>query len=212
MTDSIRVFLADDHPLIRRGIRAALQAAPDMILVGETADGYTARHQCQELRPDVVVLDLQMPGPPPFALIADLRADRADVKLIILTAHDDDAYVRGALAASVAGYLLKDEDSEVVVRAIRTVAQSGAWFSQSIATKVARLVGGEPPAPPALALSAQEVEMLRLVAAGKTNREIGTLFEVSEKAIEKRLSELFVKLGVATRIEAAVRAVRQGLV
>jgi DNA-binding NarL/FixJ family response regulator len=212
MADSIRVFLADDHPLIRRGIRAALDAATDMILVGEAADGDTARQQCQLLVPDVLVLDLQMPGPPPFALIADLHIDCPHMRLIILTAYDDDAYVRGALAAGVAGYLLKEEDIEVVVRAIRTVAQGGAWFSQPIAAKVGRLAGGVGGSPPALALTGQEVEMLRLVAAGKTNREIAASLGISEKTIEKHLSELFAKLGVATRIEAAVRAVREGLV
>jgi DNA-binding NarL/FixJ family response regulator len=212
MTGPLRIFLADDHPLIRAGIRAALAGEADLTLVGEAADGHTAQQCCRELAPDVVVLDLHMPGPSPLALIAALRGDHPTTKIIILTAHDDDAYVRGALGAGVAGYLLKDEGTEVIARAIRVVAQGGTWFCPSIAARLARLAGGEHPEPIGLDLTTREADVLRLVTAGKTNREIGALLGVSEKTVEKRVSQLLTKLGVRTRVEAALRALREGLV
>jgi DNA-binding NarL/FixJ family response regulator len=211
MMGCLRVFLADDHPLIRAGIRAALANTADLALVGEAADGHGLVERCQAAAPDVIVLDLHMHGPSPFALMAALRVGCPAAGLLILTAYDDDVYVRGALAAGVAGYVLKEEGTDKIVRAIRAVAQGGSWFSSLVAAHVAQWAGGVPPAAPP-ALTTREQEVLRCVVEGKNNREIATLLGVSEKAVEKRLRGLLAKLGVTTRVEAAVRAMREGWV
>jgi DNA-binding NarL/FixJ family response regulator len=212
MTEPLCIFLADDHPLIRAGIRTALVGAPDLVLVGEAANGHVVRQRCGELAPDMVLLDLHMPGPPPFTLIAELRADHPNLKIVILTAYADDIYVRGCMAAGAVGYILKDEDAETIVRAIRTVAQGSAWVSPAVATKLVGMVSGEQPASLAQILTTREMAILRLVAISKTNREIGALLGMSEKTVERHMSGLFAKLGVKSRVEAAIRALREGLV
>src|SRR5512145_495709 len=132
MNDPIHVLLADDHPLVRSGIRATLTAAPDMLVVGEAIDGNEAQSRCLELQPDILLLDLRMPGPAPLETMAYLRKHCPQVKVVVLTAYDDDAYVRGMMAAGVAGYVLKDEATEAIVRAIRTVMQGDRWLSRMV--------------------------------------------------------------------------------
>jgi DNA-binding NarL/FixJ family response regulator len=211
MLRHLRVFLADDHSLIRAGIRAALASTPDMLLVGEAADGQGLVETCKLTAPHVIVLDLHMPGPPPFTLMAALRAGCPMARLLILTAYDDDVYVRGALTAGAAGYVLKDENTDTIVRAIRAVAQGGSWFSRPVAAyAVQRASGAAPAASPAL--TTREREVLRCVVDGKNNRETAALLGVSEKVVATSLRGLLAKLGVTTRLEAAVRATHEGLV
>jgi DNA-binding NarL/FixJ family response regulator len=208
----ITVLLADDHPLVRTGIRAALSAAPGLVLIGEATTGDEAQQLCQQHRPDVVLLDLHMPGPPPVETVRFLQTHAPTIRVLILTAYDDDVYVKDMLRAGVAGYILKDVATESIVQAIVTVAQGGTWLSQSIAEKLVQWGTGEhQPRTPAN-LTLRETEVLRLVTAGKTNQEIGVQLAISEKTVEKHLREIFIKLGVTSRVEAAVRAVRENLV
>lgn len=151
-----------------------------------------------------------MPGPGPTITVADLRAACPALKILVLSAHDGDAYVRGMLAAGVAGYVCKDEDTDAIVAAIRTVASGGTWFSRPIADKLAQWAAGERPG--AARLSERERAALRLLVAGKTNREIGQSLGLGEKAIERLVGEICAKLGVRSRVSAAVYAVREGLV
>ncbi len=212
MSETIRVLLADDHPLVRAGIRTTLMAEPDLTLIGEATDGYEAIGLCRELRPDVLLLDLNMPGPPAVETITAVRECCPEVHVVVLTAYDDDAYVRGLVAAGVAGYVLKDEASEAVVRAVRSVVQGSSWFSRSVVEKLSQGradVLGQAKLP---ILTSRELEVLQLVVAGKTNQEIAVALGISVKTVEKHIGELFVKLGVASRVEAAVYAVRMGLV
>src|SRR6266542_3690251 len=131
-----RILLADDHPLMRAGLRTALESIDDLLVVGEADRGDTLPQHCRALRPDVLLLDLQMPGPGPTITVAELRAVCPALKILVLSAHDGDAYVRGMLAAGVAGYVCKDEDTDAIVTAIRTVACGGTWFSRPIAAKL----------------------------------------------------------------------------
>ena len=134
----IKVLLADDHPLVRAGIRATLCGEPDLVLVGEADNGRDARRFAEDVRPDVLLLDLSMPGgPAAVETVAYLRENCPEVRVVILTAYYDDAYIRGLIQAGVAGYILKDEVPEAVVRALHAVAQGGTWFSRSMVAKLA---------------------------------------------------------------------------
>jgi DNA-binding NarL/FixJ family response regulator len=208
----IRVLLADDHPLVRTGIRTALSTAPGLVLIAEATTGDEAQQMCQQQRPDVLLLDLHMPGPPPLETVRFLQTHSPTIKVLILTAYDDDVYVKDMLRAGVAGYILKDVATESIVQAIVTVAQGSTWLSQSIAEKLVQWSTGEQQQPAPANLTPRETEVLRLVTAGKTNQEIGGQLAISEKTVEKHLREIFIKLGVTSRVEAAVRAVRENLV
>ncbi len=207
----IRVLLADDHPLVRTGMRTALNAAADIHLVAEAISGDEVPLQCQTHQPDVVLLDLNMPGPPPAETVRRLKELAPPVRILILTAYDDDVYVKDMMRAGVAGYILKDVAPESIVQAIYTVMQGGTWLSQAISEKLVQWSAGDQP-PSSASLTNRETEVLRLVTAGKTNQEIGLSLAISEKTVEKHLREIFAKLGVVSRVEAAVRAVRENLI
>jgi DNA-binding NarL/FixJ family response regulator len=206
------VLLADDHPLVRTGIRTALSVASGVVLVAEATTGHEAQQLCRQYQPNVLLLDLHMPGPPPLETVRYVQTHTPLVRVLILTAYDDDVYVKDMLRVGVAGYILKDVATESIVQAIYTVAQGGTWLSQSIAEKLVQWSTGVHPSRSPANLSLRETEVLRLVTAGKTNQEIGGHLAISEKTVEKHLREIFVKLGVTSRVEAAVRAVRENLV
>jgi DNA-binding NarL/FixJ family response regulator len=210
MSRPTRILLADDHPLMRAGLRTALESIDDLLVVGEVDRGDTLPQHCRELRPDVLLLDLNMPGPGAATTVAELQAACPTLKILVLSAHNGDAYVRGMLAAGVAGYMCKDEDTDAIVAAIRTVACGGAWFSRPIADKLAQWAVGEQPR--VVNLSERERIALRLIVAGQSNRQIGQSFGLGEKSIERLVSEICAKLGVHSRVLAAVYAVRNGLV
>jgi DNA-binding NarL/FixJ family response regulator len=203
MTEPIRIVLADDHPLIRAGLRARLQAEPDIVVVGEASDGDEAQLRCRELHPDVMVLDLNMPGPPAMTTLAFFKEHCPPVRVLVLTAYNDDAYARGLLAAGVAGYVLKDEAPDALVDAVRSVAHGGTWFSQSI---IAKLAAPTPAAPANDQLTGRERELLDLVGRGWDNARIAEELSLSEQTIRNYLSRLYGKLGVQSRAEAIVWA------
>jgi DNA-binding NarL/FixJ family response regulator len=201
MAESIRVLLADDHPLIRDGLRARLEAEADIVVVGEAVNGEEAQRQCRDLQPDVLVLDLNMPGPSPTETMAYVHERCPRVRVLVLTAFDDDAYVRGLIAAGVAGYVLKDEAPDALVDAVRSVAHGGAWFSRVVAARLAH-----PPAAPAYgpAFTDRERDLLRLLARGWDNARIAAELGLGEQTVRNYLSRLYGKLGVQTRAEAIV--------
>jgi DNA-binding NarL/FixJ family response regulator len=202
MSESIRVLIADDHPLIRSGLRLALQTEPDIVVAGEAADGSEAQLQCAGLQPDVLVLDLNMDGPPAAAILASVRERCPRTRVLILTAYDDDAYVRGLVQAGAMGYVLKDEAPEALVQAVRTVAQGGTWFSRPVVeTLVHRAEHDERNAPP---LTERESQIIRLIARGWDNARIAEELCLSEQTIRNYVSRLYGKIGVQTRAEAVV--------
>jgi DNA-binding NarL/FixJ family response regulator len=208
MTKLIRVLLADDHPLVRSGIRATLTAEPDLTLVGEATNGREAQHLSRELEPDVLLLDLSMPGPRPAETAAYLREHCPEVRVLVLTAYDDDAYVRGVAAAGVAGYVLKDEATETVVRAIRAVVRGDAWFSQPIAEKMAQMEYGRAAEP---ALTERERQILDLMAQGCDNAHIAAELCLAEQTVRNYVSTIYKKLEVGSRAKAVVWAREHGL-
>ncbi len=160
----------------------------------------------------MLLLDLNMPGPSPIETVAALRELCPATRVLVLTAYDDDAYVRAVVAAGAAGYVLKDDATEAVVRAIRTVMEGDTWFSRSIMEKLVQRGTDASIQAGRQELTSRELDVLRLVVDGKTNQEIALALAISVKTVEKHLGEVFAKLGVASRVEAAVQAVRAGLV
>ncbi len=195
ITARIRVLIADGHPLIRAGLQSVLAGVPDMLVVGEAANGAEAQHLCQEQQPDVLLLDLHMPGPSALEMVACLFQHCPRIRVLILAASDDEADVPGLVEAGISGCLLTEEPPAAVVQAIRAVVQGGTWFSRQLAEKLAR--HSELPA-----LTQREREVLRLVVKGMTNVKVAQLLTISETTVKFHLTNLYRKLGVSTRAEA----------
>lgn len=210
---TIHVLLVDDHPALRVGLHVLLEQDPEISVVGEVGDGREALLQVPALAPEVVVLDMQLPGLGGAEIAAEIRRRGLPARILALSSYADERYVRAMIEAGVAGYLLKDEAPERIVAAVRATARGEAWFSPSIAAHLAAWARGErrASASPLAGLTGREREILRLVAAGKANKEIAVALKLSEKTVEKHLTDLFAKLGVTSRVEAAVLAVREGL-
>jgi DNA-binding NarL/FixJ family response regulator len=207
---TIRVILADDHPITRDGIRNLLERAPGIEVVGEADNGAEALRLIEELTPDVLLLDMEMPGLKGIDVARQLQAGSSPVRILALSAYDDKQYILELLASGAAGYLVKEEAPEAIIEAVRGVAQGQqGWVSRRIAAQMMAWTREEPPK---TNLTDREMGVLRLVAAGKTNQEIGLALGISDKTVEKHLEAIFAKLGVASRVEAAVWAVRAGWV
>lgn len=202
MTAPIRVVLADDHPLVRAGIRSALARYDQIDLIGESADGPSTIRLCIEQQPEIVLLDLNMPESPPAVTVARLRAECPNTQIIILSAYDDDAFVRGLTAAGIAGYILKDEALEVVGRALESVARGDTWFSRNIVVKLAAPVVATPRGGNSPRLTNRERQLLVLLLEGHDARQIATTLSLSEQTVRNYLSRLYDKLNVNSRAEA----------
>jgi len=207
----IRVLLADDHPVVRDGIRFLLEKAGDLEVVGEAANGADALDLAVSAVPDVVLLDMELPDIEGTQVARQIQQHHPEVKILALSAHDDPFYIKGVLESGAAGYLMKDEAPELILEAVRGVAHGEkGWLSRRISAQMASWVqsGG----PEEARLTPREEEVLRLVVAGKTNQAIAAELMISEKTVEKYMGDIFARLNVTSRVEAAVYAVRQGLV
>jgi len=209
MSQSIRVLLADDHPLVRAGLRTTLEAEPDIVIAGEASDGDEAQRQCAALQPDILVLDVNMPGPPALATLAAVPDVCPRTRVVVLTAYDDDAYVRGLVLAGAMGYVLKDEAPEALVQAVRTVAQGGTWFSRPVVENLVRPAERDESDAPSL--TERESQIMRLIAQGWDNARIAEELYLSEQTIRNYVSRLYGKIGVQTRAEAVVWGREHGM-
>ena len=205
---SIRLLIADDHPVVRDGLRAMLATQPDMELVGEAATGTEAVAHALALRPDVVLMDLQLPDLDGPAAIAALREQAPEVRVLVLTTYGTDADITRAVDAGVTGYLLKDAPREQLFGAIRAAAKGESVLSPSVATRVL----GRMRAPAEEALSPRELEILQAVARGLSNKEIGRRLYVSEATVKTHLLRIFGKLGVDDRTAAVTVALERGII
>jgi DNA-binding NarL/FixJ family response regulator len=212
MVKPIRVLLADDHPLIRTGIRTVLAATTDIQVVEEATRADDAYRMTYELHPHVLLMDLNMPGPSPITTIAAIRNTCPSVKVIILTVHDDDMYVRALINCGIDGYVFKSEAVDVIVQAIRTVVDGGTWFSQSVVAKLLRWKTSASKQGTGMSLTDRELDVLRLVVGGHTDQEISQRLGLADRTVRYRLRTIYTKLEVKTRVEAAVQAVRLKLV
>jgi DNA-binding NarL/FixJ family response regulator len=205
----IRVLLADDHPALRIGLRVLLEQAPGIAVVAEASDGEEALTLAKELRPQVAVLDCQLPRLAGAAVAAALRRAGLPVRVLALSAYSDDVHLRSMLEAGAVGYLIKDEAAEVIADAVRAAVRGDIWFSPAVAARADAWARGEWGLP--VVLTEREAEVLRLVAGGKANKEIARALAVAERTVEFHISNLLAKLGVASRVEAAVWAKDHGL-
>ncbi len=212
-TQPTRVLLADDHPLIRTGIRAALSNEPDILLVGEASDGNEVLARCAGSTVDVLILDLSMPGPHPKDTVARLKEISPNTQVLVLTAFDDDIYIKTLISLGIKGYILKDEATDILVGAIRTVALGGNWFSPRAFARITQLMSGPSVnAEKKPALTDREIEILSLLKSGNTNKEIAFQLGLTERTIRFHTENIIQKLKVKTRIEALAYAIEQGWV
>ncbi|MEJ8279914.1 response regulator transcription factor [Pseudonocardia spirodelae] len=212
---TVRVLLVDDQTLVRHGIRGLLGLAPDVEVVAEAADGAAAVTAVAEHAPDVVLLDLRMPGHDGLWALRRLRERGLEVPVLVLTTFDDDDLVLAALRAGARGYLLKDVTLEALVGAVHTLADGGTLISPAVTDRLLRAVRGTPSpvdgGAPVQELSPREVEVLRLLAAGHSNREIGEVLVLAEGTVKNHVSSVLLKLGTRDRTRAVLRALHHGL-
>ncbi|MEP6696620.1 MAG: response regulator transcription factor [Pseudonocardiales bacterium] len=203
----IRLLLCDDHEVVRTGLRTFLQLQPDMVVVGEAGTAEEALALVPDVRPDIVVLDLVLPGMGGVAAVRHLRAAHPEVKVVVLTSFAGSDSVLAVVREGVSGYLLKDVGPAELAESLRVVHAGGVPLHPTVAAAVMRSVTGPAHEP----LTPREGEVLRLVARGLSNRLIARELALSEKTVKTHVSAVLGKLGVADRTQAALYAVRQGL-
>lgn len=206
----IRVVLADDHPVVRNGIRKVLSRDPEIEVVGEASSGEEALALVEQCIPDVLLLDMEMPVMNGVEVTAQVRRRFPFVHVLALSGYEDRSYVLEILQMGASGYLTKDEAMETIVEAVKGVARGElGWLSRRVSALITTWMRKDEPEQHSL--TQRELEVLRLVVAGKTNQRIAVELHISEKTIEKYLESILRKLGVNSRVEAAVYAVRNNL-
>jgi DNA-binding NarL/FixJ family response regulator len=213
MTEQIRIILADDHAVVRQGIRRFLEEDAAIDVVAEASDGAEAVRLVDRHRPDVAVLDIRMPEVTGVEATRRIKARYPDVRVLILTAYDDDPYVFALLEAGADGYVLKTASADELVDSVRTVYRGESALSPEIASKVVRRATSGRPAAAAdqiEPLTPREIDVLRLVAKGMTNRQAGRELGISHRTVQGHLASTYGKLGVSSRTEAVTEALKRG--
>ncbi len=213
MPEPIRVILADDHAVVRKGIREYLEMDDTLTVVAEAASGDEALKLIRELKPDVAVLDIEMPGQSGIDVTRAARAARLPVGVLLLTAFDDEPYVRAALQSGANGYVLKTAEAQDILEAIRAVYDGKSAIDPGIMRRLLTQMGrADSPEAPLEPLSERELEVLRLTAKGQTNKAIGAELGISDRTVQGHLAKIYDKLHAASRTEAVMRAVTLGLI
>lgn len=215
---AIRVVLADDHPVVRAGVRQELEAA-ELDVIGEAANGVAALRMARQLKPDVLILDIKMPGMDGLEVVQALRpkgakgAKGAKIKtpaLLMLSAHEDERYVMRLLSAGATGYVLKDEALDTIVMAVQAAVRGESWLSPKVVARVTRRALGR--GSNQLQLTKRQLEVLKLLARGWGNQRIAANLFVREQTIKNHVSQIMAKLSVDSRVAAAIRAISLGVV
>jgi NarL family two-component system response regulator LiaR len=207
---SIRVIIADDHNVVRKGIRDLLSDEDDIAVVGEARNGQEAVDLATALLPDVVVMDIAMPEMTGVEATRQIRAQSPSVRVLVLTAYEDDPYIYGLLDAGATGYILKTAESREIVRAVRATAAGQSAIDPAVAPRlIARLrrppAGGD-------TLTERELDVLRRAARGLTNKQIGADLQISDRTVQNHLANIYAKLGVASRTEAVTAGLQRQLI
>jgi DNA-binding NarL/FixJ family response regulator len=203
----IRLLIADDHPVVRDGLSGMFARDPGFEVLGEAGDGAEAVRLAKALRPDVILMDLRMPGTDGLTAITELARQGITARVLVLTTYDTDSYVLPAIEAGATGYLLKDAPRDELLRAVRAAAHGQAVLSPSVATRLMSRVRE----PEAKLLSRRELEILELVAGGNTNRDAAAKLLISEATVKTHLLNIYAKLGVSDRAAAVAEAFNRGL-
>jgi len=212
MSNPIRVLLADDHAVVRAGIRQFFDHAPDIEVVAEADDGEMARTLIAEHKPDVAVLDIQMPKATGIDVTRWVRVNARQVGVLILTAYDDDPYVMAVLEAGANGYVLKTAAPAAIVQAVRDVYEGKSALDPAIALKLMQHITSQQKAPAYEPLTERETEVLVLAGKGFTNKAIGVQLGISDRTVQGHLAKCYSKLQANSRTEAVMRAVSLGLI
>ena len=205
MPDAIRIMVVDDHNVVRQGLVALLNTVPSVAVVAEAADGRRAVELFAEHEPDVTLMDLRMPVLNGVEAITEIRGRFPAARIIVLTTFDGDEDIYRALQAGARGYLLKGMDSDVLMEAIRTVHAGKSRIPAAVAQRLADRMGTS-------ALTARELDVLKQIVAGNSNKEIGSVLNISEATVKTHINSLLSKLGVTDRTQAATTALQRGLV
>ena len=211
----IRILIADDHPVVREGLAGMLGTQADFEVVGEAADGAAAVQRAATLRPDVILMDLEMPGLDGAEAIRQIRAANPDARAVVLTAYDTDERILGAVQAGARGYLLKGAPRDELFNALRVVHAGGSLLQPVVATRLLQHMSTlmQPGAEPAAdALTPRELEVLQLMTRGYRNKEIANDLIITERTVKFHVGVILSKLDVSTRTEAVTRALQKGLV
>jgi two-component system NarL family response regulator len=201
----LRLVLADDHSVLREGLALILDALPDMTVVAQASTGEEALHLCGEHEPDVLILDLQMPGEGGVNTVKRLLKKRPEAKILILTAYDIDEDIYRSMHAGASGYVLKDTPREELIGAIRTIASGQRYVGRTTGAKLASRIG-------APELTVRELSVLECVAAAHANKEIADKLSISEGTVKSHVNSVMQKLGALSRTDAAITALRKGLI
>ena len=207
---AIRILIADDHSVVRQGLRMFLSLDPDFDVVGEAEDGSEAVKLARELKPDVVLMDMLMPVMDGIEATGAIRKELPETEVIALTSVLEDSAVIGAVKAGAIGYLLKDTKAEELRRAIKAAADGQVQLSPAAAARLMREVR-TPDMPAAQALTERELDVLKLIAQGQANKEIAMTLVIGEKTVKTHVSNILLKLGVQSRTQAALFAAQNGL-
>jgi len=207
-TGTVRIVIADDHAIVRRGLRQVLEAEPGFEVVAEAGNLDEARRCMRGYRPEVLVLDLNMPGGSSLKHIPEVRAEFPDTQIVVLTMQNEPSYARRALSAGALGYVLKEGAEEELVEAIKRAAVGGTYLNPRLGARIA----AEPPTGPPDGLSERELDVLRLIAFGHTNIEIGAELHLSVRTVETHRSHIQQKLGVSSRADLVRYALAHKLV
>jgi DNA-binding NarL/FixJ family response regulator len=210
--ETIRVMVVDDHPIVRQGVRSLLSNYADLEIVGEAASGPGALQQVRNVTPHVILLDIRMPGETGIDIVKQLRQSVPDAKVLMLTSFDDSEYVTGALRAGAHGYVLKNISDETLVSSIRAVYFGERVLSPQIIDQMIEHFANGSPQPPTVELTDDERRILRLLAAGASNAKIALDLYMGETTVKRKLQEIFEKLEVHSRAQAAAEAVRRHLI
>jgi len=212
MAENIRILIADDHAVVREGLRALIEVETGMELVGEAADGIEAVQKARSLHPDVILLDLVMPRMGGIEAIGEIKAEDPGARILVVTSFAEDDKVFPAIKAGALGYLLKDSTPRELIQAIRDVYQSEPTMHPTIARKLMRELQRPPKLPPTEEpLTERELEVLSLVARGLSNQEIGEKLFINERTVRTHVSNILSKLHLANRTQATLYALREGL-
>jgi len=210
MTAPIRILIVDDHPIVRQGISSLLSNFSEFEIIGEAESGWEALTAIADVTPDVILLDISMPEESGIDILCQIQTHLPQAKVLMLTSFDDEEYVVGALKAGALGYILKSASDEKLVNAIRAVHRGERVFSPQVTEKVVqRLLSGKPLAP---LLEPEEIQLLRMLTEGASNSEIASAMYLSNTSVKRRLRQIFEKMNVNSRAQAAAEAVRRGLI